>query len=69
MRQKIEKEDKLAKAISLGLEYGQAEGERHSRWVIDQMLRILLDKDYQKTIDKLNKDNSDCEPWDCGIAP
>ncbi len=58
----------IKKAAAFGLDYGMHDGSHHKQWVIDQMLRILLDDKYKEIIDEINKD--DIFPlWDEGIAP
>ena len=51
---------KIQKAIELILEYGPYDGAHHKMWVLDQVLRVLLEEDYRKTVGV---------DWDEGIAP
>jgi hypothetical protein len=57
---------RVKRAVDLGIRYGQIEGDHHRLWVIDQMLRILLDSDYDQVIRESN--GTDYE-WDTGVAP
>ena len=54
-------------AVEIGISYGQIDGSHHRLWVIDQMLRELLGKDYEETIELSNEDGE--YEWDCGVAP
>ena len=58
---------KIKEAVEIGLRYGQVDGDHHKLWVIDQMLRKLLGKDYDDAIAE-NTGEDDFE-WDTGIAP
>lgn len=60
-------ESKIDKATKIACEYGEIEGDQHKLWVIDQILRILLDERYQDFIENYKKDNG--YTWDIGIAP
>lgn len=60
--------EKIRQAIEVAFEYAGIDGAHHKMWTIDQMLRILLGKDYRKTISERNEDK-DYDPWDVGIAP
>ena len=50
----------IAAAASLAEGYGRYDGAHHKMWVIDQMLRELLDVDYERVVSR---------GWDEGIAP
>jgi len=58
-------------AIKIGLQYGQIDGSHYKMWVIDQMIRILADINYDEIIKDACKgeDGDDTYEWDCGIAP
>ena len=62
---------KINKAVDVALECGQFDGSHHKMWVIDQMLRALLDTSYEEVIDSWNEEakNYDADEWDVGIAP
>jgi len=53
---------KLNRVLSLITEYGPIHGNHHKQWVLDQVIRILVD-DYSEWI-KING-----YKWDTGIAP
>lgn len=57
----------IDKAINIAYEYGQIDGDHHKMWVIDQMLRALLDEKYQDFIKDYEEDG--VYTWDTGIAP
>ena len=54
--------DKVYDAVEIAIDYGQYDGAHHKQWVIDQMLRKLLDDKYYEVIEKV-------PDWDTGIAP
>lgn len=58
-------------AIDLAIRYGQIDGAHHKAWVIDQMVRLLLAKDYARVIKEscAGEDGPDTYGWDVGIAP
>lgn len=58
---------KFDKAIDIAYQYGQIGGEHHKTWCIDQMVRTLLDRNYNDYI-KEYENNGEYE-WDIGIAP
>ncbi len=59
---------RIADAVEVAIRYGQISGDHHKAWVIDQMLRKLLGKDYERTIKESDPDG-EYDPWDVGIAP
>lgn len=68
-----EAEFKIDEAVSLILELGDTDGGHHKQWVLDQVLRILLDDKYAETIEEYNMWDEDSQEyiyeWDEGIAP
>ena len=58
-------------AVKVALDYGSTDGGHHKMWVIDQVLRELLEKDYEKAIAKrrFGEDGPETYSWDEGIAP
>jgi predicted glycosyl hydrolase (DUF1957 family) len=40
-------QEKIDQAIELVEEYGDTKGSSHQRWVLDQLLRILLQENYR----------------------
>lgn len=54
-------------AVQVIDQYAGIDGCHHKQWVIDQVLRCLLQSDYEEWVAELEKD---CESeWDTGIAP
>lgn len=47
---KDELEERVCKAMNLIYSYGQIDGDHHKRWVIDQVVRQLLDADYDRFV-------------------
>jgi hypothetical protein len=68
---KEELEERVCKAMSLIYSYGQIDGDHHKRWVIDQVVRQLLDDDYDRFVAFHNdgEDGPDTYEWGTGIAP
>ncbi len=58
-------------AIDLAIRYGQIGGAHHKAWVIDQMVRLLLGKEYARVIKEscAGEDGPETYGWDVGIAP
>lgn len=60
-------------AVDLILQYGMIDGSHHKQWVLDQVLRILLDTEYDGVIETFNsftdENNELYDEWDVGIAP
>ncbi len=63
-------EEKIKKALDLIMDYGSIDGGHHKQWILDQVVRILVD-DYQSWIDAHNQgeDGPNTYEWDEGIAP
>lgn len=61
----------IKKAIALGFRYGCRDGEHHKQWVIDQMLRELASKEYERFVKEYEdgEDGPKTYEWDKGIAP
>ena len=59
-------ENKQQKVIDLIFQYGQIDGEHHKTWVIDQIIRILLEEQYDKWVKEYEEDDY---TWKTGIAP
>lgn len=57
--------------LGLVFECGQIDGEHHKTWVIDQIVRILTENDYDKWVQHYEYDEATGEEytWDIGIAP
>ena len=62
---------KIIKAVKLAAAYGQIDGGHHKAWVIDQMLRVLLGRDYKGFVVAMRngEDGPDSYSYDEGIAP
>ncbi len=58
--------ERILKAVEIAFANGQIDGSHHKLWVIDQMLRILLGKEYETWVKQYE---SDGEIWDVGIPP
>ena len=60
-------------ALDLALRYGGIAGDHHKAWVIDQMVRALLQtpEDYAAWVRdaKAGDDGPDSYDWDVGIPP
>lgn len=75
LREKMnEKNENLSKskidtAVDIALRYGMIKETHHMSWVIDQMLRCILDDKYQQTIHEYNESDLEHDSWDIGIAP
>lgn len=65
----MKEQEKIDKAVEIAFSYGLIDGGDHKMWVIDQMLRALLSKDYKKTIKKYRLEDDPIDYWDTGIAP
>lgn len=59
-------QEKIRRAVNIGCQFGQIYGAHHRLWVIDQMLRALLEERYDEAIAEISDENS---PWDVGIEP
>lgn len=59
----------IEKALDIAWEYGQIDGDHHAKWVLDQMVRVLLkdEKEYENWVRKY-ENNGEYE-WSIGIAP
>ena len=69
-------QDKIDKIEEIICKYGQIDGSHHKAWVIDQVLRIIKDDDYDDFVKDF--EYSDCEgksteeqqyEWDVRVAP
>lgn len=63
-------EERIKNALSYAWSYGQIDGDHHKMWVIDQMVRALLEEEYDKWVEAYEApDGEDYWEWDIGIAP
>lgn len=60
-------ERRIKQAITWAESYGQTDGAHHKMWVIDQMLRSLLEDGYDAWVETYEDDGE--YEWDTGIAP
>jgi hypothetical protein len=58
---------KVGDALKIAYTYSQIDGAHHKAWVIDQMLRALLEDNYSTWIKKYCYNTG--FSWDVGIAP
>lgn len=63
-----QKHTRRGRAINVALQYGGIDGGHHKMWVIDQMLRELLEESAYKDAIALYENDSEYE-WDVGIPP
>jgi len=63
--------EKIDKAIEIAFNYAMMDGSHHKNWVIDQIIRTLTEKNYEKFVKEYNdgEDGPDTYSWDEGIAP
>ena len=63
--------EKNNNVLGLIFEYGQTDGEHHKAWVIDQIVRIITENNYDKWVQHYEYDEETDEDyfWDIGIAP
>lgn len=62
--------ERIEKAILLIKNYGGIDGGHHKQWVLDQVIKALVD-DYNKWITEYEdgEDGTKTYKWDVGIAP
>lgn len=68
----LNKEEKqINQALEIAFNYGQTDGVHHKAWVIDQMVRALTGKKYDKWVNDYiyDEETGDSYTWDKGIAP
>jgi hypothetical protein len=70
MEYKLAPSIRCKRAADLVLKNEPTQSAVHKQYIIDQMLRILLDADYPTYIDDWNSMHSDAYGlWDVGIPP
>lgn len=64
-------EERITSAIEMAVDFGGIDGAHHKTWVIDQIVRILAQSDYEEIVRKAKHgiDGPDTYSWDIGIAP
>ncbi len=58
---------RIDNALMIAGQYGQIEGGHHRQWVIDQMVRALLESHYEEWIESYLENGEYW--WETGIAP
>lgn len=63
--------ERTASALQIARSYGQTDGDHHKTWVIDQMIRALLDQDYDAWVERYchGEDGAATYRWETGVAP
>lgn len=64
-------EQRITAAVALAHRYAQSEGADAKAWVIDQMVRRLLDDGYDEFVTRFRngEDGPNSHDWDVGLAP
>lgn len=73
----MEDKEKIKKALDVISSYGQVGGSHHKMWVIDQVVRVLLQDEYEDWVKKymhygangVEAEEGYHYAWDKGIAP
>lgn len=62
---------RVSKAIRFAVQWGSIDGEHHKAWVIDQMVRALAGKYYERVVAKAceGQDGPDTYTWETGTPP
>lgn len=60
---------RIEKALDIVSRYGGDPNLYHTRWMIDQVVRVLADSGYDEWVREYNDAGQDLAPWDEGIAP
>lgn len=63
--------EKNKSAIDLIMRYGGIDGSHHKQWLLDQVLRVLSENNYDNLIKEYcdGEDGEFTYSWDEGIAP
>jgi hypothetical protein len=63
--------ERVNEALDLVFQYGQIDEGHHKAWVIDQIVKILCQDEYEKFVSNYEHDKETGEEyeWDTGIAP
>lgn len=61
--------ERISAALELVTQYGGIEGEHHKQWLLDKVVRTLLESPdkYRRFVENFN--DPDYTDWDEGIAP
>lgn len=62
---------RIDNAIAMVVNFGGVDGAHHKDWTLDQTVRILAGKEYERIISEAcdGEDGPDTYTWDVGIAP
>jgi hypothetical protein len=60
--------NKEKQVVELIERYGMIDGAHHKQWLLDKILKTILEEKYQTWLDSYNSE-PDYDPWDPGIAP
>lgn len=62
---------KEKKVLDIIEQYGSIDGNHHKQWVLDQVIRILTEEEYEKWIKEFKdgEDGPETYDWDEGIPP
>lgn len=71
LRWALEQLERIEQAIDLIVRHGDAGGEPHKAWVIDQVARILAGGRYYHVVAEARRgeDGPTSYAWDVGVAP
>jgi hypothetical protein len=71
LRMGAEMRTRINKALHLLYEHGQAAGEEHKQWLIDQVVRVLTGDDYPFWVKQYENPEGDeiMASWETGVAP
>ena len=67
----LSSKQRIEKALEIANNYATEDGDFHKMWVIDQMVRALLEEKYGEWViqHKKGADGPNTYDWDVGIAP
>ena len=61
-------EERIRQALIMIINYGGTDGAHHKAWVLDQVVRILTQDNYENVVRNAG-DGPETYDWDEGIAP
>ena len=65
--------ERIQSAVALIEEYGGIDGGHHKQWLLDQVMRALLQEQYaawrEEYDNYLDEDGNTYSEWDEGVAP
>jgi hypothetical protein len=64
-------EERIREVMDLIARYGGIDGEHHKQWILDQIVRTVMQDKYREWVAAWNYggDGPDTYAWDEGIAP